>query len=330
MWLRQPVAVSLVAGFAWLVMVAPGSACEIDVQRIYDVGGDPVLVPSFSPDGSLAKPSWEICDPSCRPAADDQFLEPGLTAAGTTFRALADYGGHRYVSETPPWQGRVATAGPPAVLGDTRVGRMVRPEPATWTGGWGDEYSALGVVACRTVAAQRCRTLMDVRYAAREMVRVPSWAAGRFLFATDSRFAADTAYAGIGYRSPGSVPPVTPSQTVAFSQPLGPVTGPRPLRIRHRSRLVQRNRRVVVGRVRYSQPCRVQIEVGDRDVGFVGRDQAATRWRAHHQTLSATRRQGPRDRERRRRAASLRLPASAVNAVRRFCFEAEPAAPRFT
>jgi hypothetical protein len=102
--------------------------------------------------------------------------------------------------------------------------------------------------------------LMNFRHPTRSSsVRVPSWATGWYLFATDERFAADSAFPAIGYVSPGSVPPPSPSATVAFSVAGAPVAGPPAPRVRLRTRLVVRHGRLIVGRVRYARPCRVHV-----------------------------------------------------------------------
>jgi hypothetical protein len=261
-------AVGSIALLAAFLLPASGAyAYGVDIQEVFDGNGNPSLVANFVPDGGLATPSWEVCDPGCRPVAPGQGLTPGHTAPATVFRASAEYRGQHYSTQTTPWQGQVTATVRPALRGEARVAALLQPVAGSWAGGWPNDYSKLGVVACQTAAAQRCRTLMNFRYGLRPAVRVPSWATGWYLFATDERFAADTVFPAVGYRSPGSVPPPTLSQVVAFSAPGARVTGLPAPRVRLRKRVTVRHRRTVIGEVRYARACRVHVTLFGRKVG---------------------------------------------------------------
>lgn len=108
----------------------------------------------------------------------------------------------------------------------------------------------------------RCAALPDAhgwRFNDATTAGVPSWATGWYLFATESRFAAESIYAGVGYSTAGGVPPAVPSQTVTFSPPSAPVTGPAAPRVKLFRRPTVKRGRIVVGRVRYAKPCRAHV-----------------------------------------------------------------------
>jgi hypothetical protein len=171
-----------------------------------------------------------------------QALNPGTTVEGTVFRATATYKEKTYRARSATWLGRVKATSRPSLQGQIRIGQLVRPMAATWQGGWqavsgyhaqpdgqsaGREpgFEALSVEACRTSSGQQCINLTPQGNPvfAKSPVRVTRRFIGWYLFAFDQHFAADTAFAGVGYSSPADIPPLKVGQTVARSKPEGPV-----------------------------------------------------------------------------------------------------------
>jgi hypothetical protein len=202
---------------------------SVEIQAVFDLAGNPLLVANFSPNGSLATARWSICAPppksTCVPRhVGDHALEPGPRPAGTVFRATASYLGHAYSAQVR-WRGRISADSRPRLRGQPRVGARVNPVPASWTGGWGNEFDQLGVEACRTKTARHCVTVSGgalgcpdhSRAVARQAIK------GWYLFALDARSPADEACAGVGYGSESDIPLWHVGRTVARSAPLGPV-----------------------------------------------------------------------------------------------------------
>jgi hypothetical protein len=254
----------------------------IDIQATYQTDGNPELTANFSPNGSLATPTWSICRPQnvhvCASTYRKSELQPGPTSPGTVFQASARFRGHTYVGRSAVWQGTVRAVAAPRLEGVARYRARVIPHKATWVGGWkpdpnfkppqlgafsgghGPDSDGLSVEACRTRNATRCVT-----------VNIPNpvvgrWLTGQYLFAFDQRFAYDTVFASVGY-GPIS-PPVPVSATVARSVPIGPVIGPPAPSWRILRRARRRGGRILVARVRcLVRPCRLVVWVGDSSSG---------------------------------------------------------------
>jgi hypothetical protein len=247
---------------------------SVGIQAIYDEAGNPDLTANFLPDGSLAKPSWSICPPPdvnvCTPArSKSQFLQAGPTPAGTVFQASATYRGHTYIARTVPWQGTVQATSPPRLDGSPRYHAAVRPEGASWAGGWGSDFDFLSVEACRTTDATRCVNLSAAKgygFSSRPPI-VGAWFTGWYLFAFDQRLAHDTAFAEPGYSTAAAIPPVKAGPTVGRSGPVGPIIGPTPPRIRILRNASTATGKILVARIRCSVPCHVFLQVDDNRTG---------------------------------------------------------------
>jgi hypothetical protein len=203
----------------------------VEIQATVDPFGDPQLTANFRPDAGLAEVRWSICSPPdvtrCTRTHRAGGLQPGEVAPGTVFAAIARYHGHTYRARTVPWGGRLRAAAPPRLEGRPEVGAAVEPAGASWTGGWGSEFSRLRVQACRTITGKHCVTLSAEGEAypgrgRRAVIRRRY--VGWYLFAYDQRLAHDTIFATPAYGSAEAVPPLQPGPTVAPSAPIGPVT----------------------------------------------------------------------------------------------------------
>lgn len=201
-------------------------------QAVYDKSGQPLLVANVTPDGSLAAPSWTRCDGAGRclpgPAATPVW-KPGPTPRGSTFEARAtDLGGDSSV-RSPRWLGALHSTRRPTLSGLPVVGRVVRPMPGTWTGGWdrAGDFSRLRVEVCPTRAPRSCRTLSAQGedypgHGAPPVLkrRYVGW----YAFAIEQRFAPGSTLGGVGYRNAEAIPPAKAGPTVARSRPRGPIT----------------------------------------------------------------------------------------------------------
>jgi hypothetical protein len=233
-------------------------------QELLARDGDPLLVANFSPDGSLATPSWAVCAPgapTCTPAGvTNRLFSPGPEPAGTTFEASAVYGGVTYAARSDPWQGAGAATAPPTLTGAPKIGAVVTPHAGAWSGGWPGDFDLLHVEACRTRDGRGCTTIAHPR-APLHGLRAPldpRWS-GRWLFALDERYGPGTAFASMAFGSPVGIPPTPPGPTVSRSAPLGPVTGPA-LALRDHP-LLQLDDRLLIGRATCAGRCRVTLRV---------------------------------------------------------------------
>jgi hypothetical protein len=203
-------------------------------QHVFTSDGQPSLVANYSPDGSLATPQWKICNPDCGPVvATSNVLNPGETAAGTTFEASATpSGGATTTARSRQWLGRVTSTAAPTFTGTPVVGSTLTPSAGTWSGGWGNDFSWLGMRACRTADGQDCHAMDSAPLGQNVTTPLVIDAAyvGWYIGAVETRLAAETAIAGVGLpqATPGKIYPIAspaPGQTVAVSPLVGPVAG---------------------------------------------------------------------------------------------------------
>lgn len=252
------------------VASSPFAGYSVSIQAVFDLAGNPSLVANFSPNGSLAEPSWAICRaPStnrCRPVATTHaVLEPGPEPAGTVFVATSTYLGRIY-SARVTWEGLVRTLVTPRVRGRATVGSQVIPVVGRWAGGWGTEFDQLGVEACRTAQGQECVMLSGGQLGCPGSgagVAVGGWFTGWYLFGLDERSARDEACAGVAYGLPADVPLWPLGQTIARSAPLGPVTGPPAPRVSIRPVALLRSGRVLFTTLRCAASCRFWLTASD-------------------------------------------------------------------
>jgi hypothetical protein len=197
-------------------------------QRPIDANGNPIGLANVEWANSPPTPSWRLCSPDCGDiAATTQDFQPGPVAAGTIFEAEATVDGVTTTTRTPPWQGQVTNVVPPTVVGDLRIGKQISAQGGTWSGGWGDDYHDLKLYACPTATSLSCAPMQIGYESTNATTYVHPAYAGWFVRAVDRDFGADPAFADVGlFFTPGltTTSPIAPaSQTVAVSQPVGPI-----------------------------------------------------------------------------------------------------------
>jgi hypothetical protein len=220
-----------------MLVVAPAAAAQRAeiTQQVFDNDGLPVLVANPVPNGNRGQVvAWRMCPPAaaCQSIATDgvdvRSIEPGDVAAGTSFEVdvVAD-SGERTTDRSAPWLGRVTTVTPPAVTGELQVGRLARPVPASWSGGWPADGDLLRLEACATATGRGCETLSaqgeDPPVCPGAAAVLGRRYAGWWVRAVDHRVAADAAFAGPGYDLPRDIPLARPSRTTVRSELVGPV-----------------------------------------------------------------------------------------------------------
>ncbi len=228
--------------------------------------------------------SWQLCPPegsACRPHddrdGDPQVLAVRDEAPGTVFAATQD--GVTVRSER--WRGRLRASSPPGVVGDVRVGGIVRPVPATWQGGWGRERDWLQLQACRTPRGVGCVVILDeIKYGRCQRGggrRLPARYRGRWLRVTDQRIDRDESFTDEGYFVPEGVSPLRPGPPGVASAVIGPIAaGPetaedcgvwssRRAAVRLRRRIAADvDGRFVVATVRCRRRCRLTLTIRQR------------------------------------------------------------------
>ena len=225
--------VLMVAIVCSLLVAATARADGITItQRLFDGDGWPRLVANYVPDGSRATASWKVCAPDCGPTvATSASYDAGPTAPGTTFEASATVDGVTTTARSAVWGGQVTNTAPPTFGGEPRAGQTLTPHGGTWAGGWGDDFSLLGMRACRTAAGGDCRamTASSNQPGHPSQVTVAAAYAGWYVGAIEARFGAGTLFPPMAvWIAPGevsAVPTPTPGQTVAAGPLVGPVVG---------------------------------------------------------------------------------------------------------
>ena len=124
------------SGVVALVVIASLSSSAVaradgvKVTQVFGQDGWPFLVANYTPDGSRAVPSWQICAPDCGPVvAIDKVYRPGPTMAGTTFAASATVDGTTTVDRSRAWGGQVTNTAMPTLNGEPKVGQTSRQAP---------------------------------------------------------------------------------------------------------------------------------------------------------------------------------------------------------
>ena len=163
------------------------------------------------------------------------------------------------MERSPVWRGRVAAAVAPALVGAATPGESVRPLPAGWTGGWGDERSVTVVLACPSLKSRGdCEhlTSADGQAAAGNRQVLPRHR-GRYLFAVEYRLSRDAPSPALPDTRPAA------SATVAVSPPAGPVEAEPPsASVSLRKRALRAGGRLVVGDVTCERRCSVVLTAG--------------------------------------------------------------------
>jgi hypothetical protein len=248
------------AGLGLLAALAASGVAHADgvkiTQRLIDQDGWPRLTANYAPDGAVATPSWQVCGiDSCDPVvATSASYSPGPTVFGAWFRATTTVAGTTTSDHTPIWGGRVTNTAPPTFTGTLAVGQQLTPQGGTWTGGWGDDTSLLGLRACRSAAGDDCRAMSAAPIQGGSgVVTVDAAYAGWYVGAIETRIGAGAVFPAIGYVFPaGQVSPhkaPAPGQIVAAGPLSGPLVAPasppavkEPVRLGFTPRVVIRRR----------------------------------------------------------------------------------------
>lgn len=250
---------------------------EIDGLGI-DAKGYPSLQGGYSPDYALARPNWRICSPDCGPVVSvSEFFETGPVPPGTTIELSTTFRGRTTTDRTPPWRGIVQNTASPTFTGAAQIGSRLTPRKGTWSGGFGDEFSLVGMQACLTPAMLDCRALTASSFQPGnpESVELDAAYAGWYVGAVEARFGGGSAFTLPGYGFPPGVlsfydaPRV--SQTVAAGPLVGPVPPPtdaqRPT-VSWRSRAAVRRRGLAdFGTARCPVACGLKLTVKARSGG---------------------------------------------------------------
>jgi hypothetical protein len=275
-----------------LIMAVGCVDASASTYRLLDAQGDPQLVVYAGGYGGSGWVDWTTCPGNGAPCfaarpwqtsagtGSGESFSPGPTSAGSVFRGDGSWEGQP-VAFRATWLGTVTSVAPPVLRGRAIVGTQVMATPGTWSGGWGDELSALRVQACRTRDARDCESLTTGNRTSGEPMQstptVTEKYAGWYLFAVDLRREREfVPYPMPAILSIGPLPPVEPGPTVAFSAPVGPVIGPTAVL---RRRALYRHGRPLLGKLRCPVVrCTAAVRV---------RRGAVTRTRTLHVTGSA-------------------------------------------
>jgi hypothetical protein len=158
-----------------LTAVAPAVASEpsdrgVAISYVVEPDGRGMLVGYPTPDawGSV---TWERCAPDGSPCeafasdpASDQIVHVGDAEPGTVFQATASGNGTTITARSDPYGGPIHAVVLPRIDGALRVGALVKPVPARWTGGWGGEVPVVQLQVCRDRKGGDCRVISDYPY----------------------------------------------------------------------------------------------------------------------------------------------------------------------
>jgi hypothetical protein len=248
----------------------------IGIQAVFDLAGNPLVVANFSPDGSLATPSWSACQPSlsCQTVrSHGGELQSGPEPAGTRFIATAGFRGHIYRA-TVTWRGSVRAVSRPRLVGNRTLGGVLKPVAGRWRGGWGGESDQTGVEACLTKTGDHCRMLGGGELGCPDSssrTRLGGWFTGWYVFALDARSARDDFCAGTGYFANADLPLWKLGPAVVRSAALGKIAGPPRPRVKILSQARLSGGRLLVASLNCATLCHVTLEVDDAMVGLPAR-----------------------------------------------------------
>jgi hypothetical protein len=186
----------------------------------------------------------------------DRELEVGDAPAGSVFEATATYRGRSVSARSVPYLGSVRAVRPPGLTGHLRVGGLVQPVAAAWTGGWGSERSHLQTQVCRHGS---CKVIADDVYWDRcpgAGAVLPARYAGWHVRVVDQRVGRDIGWPDFAVGTPEALKPLEPlpAQAAATFGPIRSATGPY-LLCRARSTPAG----VVLGSVSCTPSCRVTV-----------------------------------------------------------------------
>jgi len=205
--------------------------------RFFDADGWPSLTGAYQPDGSRATPSWTMCAPGCGDTlATGSRYNAGPTADGVTFEARTTVDGVTTTDRSTPWGGQVTSTASPTFDGQAVIGQTLTPHTGTWSGGWGDEFSLLGMRACPTAAGTDCRAMTPSSVQPGSyptQIVIDAAYAGWYVGAVERRLATGLPSPAILYLEtpPGRIASLAapvPGRTVATSPLAGPIPSPPP------------------------------------------------------------------------------------------------------
>jgi hypothetical protein len=272
----------LLVAAMFLLPVAPAYGADLKIAETVNPSGDPGLTAAVWPKEDAGTIEWRRCADGgavCEPLPDSAYVRtidngraafPGETPAGTVFEAVATKDGVETKARTRGWQGRLASATPPALQGEAAVGKAVTAVPGTWSGGWGSSpVPTINIFACRDATAGDCWLIAYGATVAPE----PQWA-GWYLLAQEYFTTGDAvcnAILGCFVTASLVATPFkyTPQRatTIALSAPFGPVAGPPTVVAKKaptasvRARALRRKGQLHVARVSCESGCSVQLKV---------------------------------------------------------------------
>ena len=219
------IATVLVLLFASLASAAqPAESMWIRWGLNDDGRGHVVAAPAS--DGSWGPITWQACAPdgtcnSVAPRPDlDQILDVGDAPVGTTFVATASDGERSVSGTSAPYRGQLMLFSPPTIVGTPRTGHFVFPLPATWLGGWGDEWPFMQLQACKTRRDDSCKVIAATvgwDKCPGAGTRIAQRYLGWYLRVAAELAGNDTVIADRGYIRPEDIKPMTASPITAVA-----------------------------------------------------------------------------------------------------------------
>jgi hypothetical protein len=216
-----------------IVLAAPTptlGAETVHMQALLNADGSGRLLVNNapSPGGTW---SWEACSPNltaCAPFGSGADIDTGAAAPETVFRV----NGEGNTGLSPVWHGILSVTKAPSVAGAIRANELVKPIPATWSGGWDGDFDQTQLAACTTPDGHDCLSITDPQYVAgcKEGATVLDPAlTGRYLRIADRRDGPGTIFTLIAVVSPygQEIWASSGSVAVAMLGRIRPASGPR-------------------------------------------------------------------------------------------------------